>query len=75
MALAARGLGREEIAVALDAEPATAEVERAVALLGSRDLPLGDDAARGRAFALLARSGYPAEVAYEAIRLRARLTG
>jgi regulatory protein len=45
-----------------------AEVERAVALLRSRQTDVDDDRGRNRALGLLARRGYDAEVAYEAIR-------
>ncbi len=67
-ALAARGAGSEEIAEALAADPAEAQVERAAAVLAERAMPVDDEAARGRALAVLVRLGYPSEVAYDAVR-------
>lgn len=66
-ALRGRGVGREEIDAAL-AEGAEWELERAVALLRERGADLGDDRGRNRALGLLARRGYDADLAYEAIR-------
>ena len=66
-ALIGRGVGREEIDAAL-AEDADGELERAIALLRERRHDLGGDPGRRRALGLLARRGYEAEVAYEAIR-------
>ncbi len=66
-ALIGRGVGREDIDAAL-AEGADGELERAVALLRERGADLGDDRGRSRALGLLARRGYDAELAYEAIR-------
>ena len=60
-------MSREEIDAAL-AEDADGELERAIALLRERRHDLGDDAGRRRALGMLARRGYKAEVAYEAIR-------
>ena len=48
------------------------ELERAVGLLGERDHDLEDPAARQRALGLLARRGFSADDAYEAIRIARR---
>lgn len=69
-ALIGRGVGREEIDAAL-AGGAEGELERAVALLRERGADLGDDRGRNRALGLLARRGYDADIAYEAIRCAA----
>lgn len=53
------------------AAPAGEEVERAVTILGERDFELENPPDRQRALGLLARRGFSAEVAYDAIR-RAR---
>ncbi len=74
-ALAARGAGPEEIAAALGADPAEMQVERAAAILSERAMPLDDEAARGRALAVLVRLGYPSELAYDAVRLAERSAG
>jgi SOS response regulatory protein OraA/RecX len=63
--LLARGVGAEQVEAALNGDD---ELDRAVSLLIERGVDLGDDRARGRAFGLLARRGYGAELAYEAIR-------
>lgn len=79
------GWGAERIEVALLArgiEPGLAreaaasgeldELERAVELLGEREHDLEDPKARQRALGLLARRGFSADDAYEAIRLARR---
>jgi regulatory protein len=60
---------REIVAAAIEAAlPAQEdELERARALLCERGADLSDDRGRQRAFGLLARRGYSAELAYEAI--------
>jgi len=70
-ALLARGLGRPLVDAALSKEPAQ-ELERAVELLERRGTSLAGDGERARALAYLARRGYDAETAYEAIRRSAR---
>jgi regulatory protein len=71
-ALQARGVAAEEIDAALAAEPESAQIERAAGLLERRGAAVGDEAERGRALALLARRGFPLEVAYDAVRARER---
>ncbi|HEX2358997.1 MAG TPA: RecX family transcriptional regulator [Solirubrobacterales bacterium] len=70
IAEALRGRGVEEslIAAALAAEEPEATVARAVEVLEEGGRELGDEAGRNRALALLARRGYPLEVAYDAVR-------
>lgn len=70
--LRARGVPEEAIADALASDDGVAELERAVALLEERAEALEGDAARQRALAFLVRRGYQLELAYEAIRARAR---
>jgi regulatory protein len=68
-ALAARGVDPEAITAALTAAPdGEVEAERAADLIRSRGAPPRDERARARAFAYLRRRGYPAEVAYDAVR-------
>ena len=67
-ALRGRGLGEAEIEAAIASEPHELVMERAVGLLGDSGADLGDEAGRGRALSLLARRGFPLEVAYDAIR-------
>jgi regulatory protein len=67
-ALRDRGVSAESIAAALRAADAAGEAERAARLLAGRGDPLQDELARSRAFAYLRRRGYPAEVAYDAVR-------
>ncbi len=74
-ALAARGAGSEEIDAALAADPAETQVERAATVLTERAMPVDDEAARGRALAVLVRLGYPSELAYDAVRLAERSAG
>ena len=71
-ALLARGLSEELVDAALGAEDEPAQVERAVRVLAQRDARCDSDQARSRALALLARRGYPLEVAYEAVRKHER---
>jgi regulatory protein len=67
-ALRARGVGEGEIEGALAAEPHEQVMDRATELLADAGADLGDEAGRGRALSLLARRGFPLEVAYDAIR-------
>lgn len=70
--LAERGVAGELVDAALAADE-DGELERAVGVLARRGQAPADDAARGRCFSALARRGYPAELAYEAIRRYERL--
>jgi regulatory protein len=70
-ALLERGVAPADVEAALGGEGAEAELDRAVSLLRARGAPLEDERDRSRALGLLARRGYEAETAYEAIR-RAR---
>ena len=73
-ALRERGVGADAIHAALRANgEGGEETERAARLLVGRGDALGDEVARGRAFAYLRRRGYPAEVAYDAVRRVERL--
>ena len=65
--LLARGVGAAEVEAALAAGEAD-ELDRAITLLHDRGAHLGDDRSRSRAFGLLARKGFGAELSYEAIR-------
>jgi regulatory protein len=68
-ALLERKVGGEEIEAALG-EDRSSELERAERLLDERNADLRDEGGRARALALLARRGYPLELAYEAIGRR-----
>ena len=73
-ALLERGVPPEAIAGALRTDTSAGEeAERAARLLVGRGDSLGDERGRGRAFAYLRRRGYPAEVAYDAVRRAERL--
>jgi regulatory protein len=67
-ALTGRGVPREQIEAALDAEDVDAQLKRAVGLLGDRGMGCGSERERERALGLLVRRGYPLELAYEAVR-------
>jgi regulatory protein len=71
-ALAQRGLDQAQIEAAVAAEGEPDQVLRATELLDRRAAPVGTEADRARALSLLARRGYPLEVAYEAVRVRER---
>lgn len=71
-ALAARGLGDELIELALAGESEREQLRRAVGLLERGGAGVDSDEARARALALLARRGFPLEIAYEAVRNRER---
>jgi regulatory protein len=70
-ALLDRGIGEQDIAEALAPGGGEVEIEQAVQLLRERGETLADALERQRALGALARRGYDAETAYEAIR-RAR---
>ena len=67
-ALENRGVQREHIEAALGGEDESAQLERAVAMLGDRGMSCQDGRERERALGLLVRRGYPLELAYEAVR-------
>jgi regulatory protein len=69
-ALLERGVDGQDVEAALG-DGGEAEIDLAVKLLRDRGAPLEQAQERQRALGLLARRGYEAEVAYEAIR-RAR---
>ena len=71
-ALSARGLPAELIDGALAGEAEAEQVGRAAALLAERGSAVDTEAERARALSLLARRGFPLEVAYEAVRERER---
>ena len=66
--LAGRGLERELIEAALAGDGRETQLDRAIELLERRGDPPIDERSRGRALAFLARRGYEAELAYEAVR-------
>lgn len=70
--LARRGLSREVIEPALDRRDREDELVAARALLAERFEALEDDRTRNRAWQLLVRRGYDAELAYDAVREHAR---
>jgi regulatory protein len=67
-ALSGRGLDDGLIEAALAGEDEATQVDRAEAILAERVAEVDSDRGRARALALLARRGYPLEVAYEAVR-------
>jgi regulatory protein len=67
-ALAHRRIDRNLIDAAVEAEGAEGQLERAVALLARRGRPAEDEASRASALSYLARRGYDAELAYDAVR-------
>ncbi len=71
-ALGARGLAAELIEVAVASEDAGSQLRRAVELLTERRATVASEGERARALSLLARRGFPLEVAYEAVRERER---
>ena len=68
VALESRGVARRHIEAALAGEDETAQLERAVALLGDRGVRCDSERERQRGLALLVRRGYAKELAYEAVR-------
>jgi regulatory protein len=71
-ALMQRGVAAVDMEAAIEQEGPVGEVERATAVLIERAFSLRGERNRARAFAFLARRGYGAETAYEAIQLAAR---
>lgn len=69
-----RGVGSAEVEAALGSESGELELERAVGIVLGRGLDLGGERDRGKALGLLARRGFDADVAYEAIRRAERET-
>lgn len=67
-----RGIAQELIEAALGPQDHSREVASAVTLLSERFGALRDDRQRDRAWRLLIRRGYEAEVAYEAVRVLGR---
>jgi regulatory protein len=67
-ALAKRSLDRALIDAAVADDGAATQLERAIELLERRGDPPHDDRSRSRALAFLARRGYDADLAYEAVR-------
>lgn len=67
-ALAGRGLERALIEAALAGDGRATQLDRAIDLLERRGDPPVDERSRARALAFLARRGYEAELAYEAVR-------
>ena len=65
--LVERGVDRAT-AESASTEPHSEQTERAASMLADRGERLVDDAARSRALGYLARRGFDAEVAYEAVR-------
>ena len=63
-----RGVAPELIEAVLASTERSSELESAVALLRERFGPPRDDRERDRAWRLLVRRGYEAELAYEAVR-------
>ena len=72
MDLSRRGVPAELIEPALAARSREDELEAARNLLAERFASLPDDRARNRAWQLLVRRGFDAELAYEAVRAQAR---
>jgi regulatory protein len=70
--LARRGLDRELIDAALEGDGHSTQLERAIELLERRGDPPVDERSRARALAFLARRGYEAELAYDAVRTTER---
>jgi len=66
--LRARGIDADTVESALAEDGEEEELARATASLRRRDTTLGDDQARARALAYLARRGYASEIAQSAIR-------
>ena len=71
-ALAGRGIEASLIDAALSLDDETQQATRAEGLLADRSTRLDSEQGRARALALLARRGYPLEVAYEAVRAHER---
>jgi regulatory protein len=67
-ALRARGVNETLIEVAVEAEGAEALLGRAIELVELSGVVPCDEPSRAKALALLARRGFPLEVAYDAVR-------
>jgi regulatory protein len=67
-----RGVADDVIEVAIADRSREAELQTALVLLAQRAPSLEDDRERDRAWRLLVRRGYEAELAYEAVRRHAR---
>jgi regulatory protein len=67
-ALRERGVEAELVEAALAGDGHESQLERALDLLRSRAERLDDERSRARALAFLARRGYDADVAYDAVR-------
>ena len=71
-----RGIEPQLVEAACSTQSRSDELETALVLLGERVTQLGgDDRARDKAWRLLVRRGYEAELAYEAVRLHERRLG
>jgi regulatory protein len=70
-----RGVSSELIEAALAGHSRESELSTAVLVLEGRLAPPGDDRERDRAWRLLVRRGYQAEIAYEAVRRYEREAG
>jgi regulatory protein len=70
--LARRGVSSELIELALSRRTRDDELVAARSLLAERFARLEDDRARNRAWQLLVRRGYDAELAYDAVRAHMR---
>jgi regulatory protein len=71
--LARRGIDREAIEAALGGIERADELEAAIDLLNRRyQTPFGGDRDRDKAWRMLVRRGYEAELAYEAVRRHER---
>ena len=70
--LSRRGVPAELIEPALAARTRNDELEAARCLLSERFEALEDDRSRNRAWQLLVRRGFDAELAYDAVRAQAR---
>jgi regulatory protein len=66
--LSRRGVAPELIEAALAGRDRDGELEAAVALLADKVAPPADDRERDRAWRLLVRKGFDAELAYDAVR-------
>ena len=71
-ALRKRGVTEELIAGALAEEGEGEQLARATELLEARGMAVASEVERRRALSLLARRGFPLELAYEAVRERER---
>jgi regulatory protein len=67
-ALGARGVEEALIEAAVAAEDGEQVANRALGVLERSGAEAGDEPSRARALSLLARRGYPLEVAYDAVR-------